>query len=68
MRLNEGIVDGDDFDLTMLDPEPIAVSNPKSSSDRSPADVMEGYVRITEDDATNTAEAVDTDECLRHLE
>ena len=65
MRLDERVIDCDDFHGTVLDTGVRDVSC--SSNSLRSEKAIAGYLRIAEDDSANTAEAIDTDECLRHI-
>jgi hypothetical protein len=53
--LNEGIVHSDDLDIVVLD------AGKLSAHQCHLKDPNEGHSRVTEDNATNAAETVDTD-------
>ena len=65
MRFDERIINCDDLYGTMLNTgvKGISCSSTTGASEKAIA----GYLRIAEDDSANAAEAIDTDECLGHI-
>ncbi len=64
MRLNEGVIDGYNLDVSMLYAvRKISMSFVIASMGEK---AMAGHIRIAEHDPTNSTEAVDSNKCFRH--